>query len=69
MPPCHPCDVGPAIKLLNIRKLSLYQLYCILFYVSFYNSEYTLIKTNMKRFQGLHKTVNLLQNEHAHFER
>ena len=33
-------------------------LYCRLFNVSFYNSEYTLIKTNMKQFQGLHKTVH-----------
>ena len=41
-------------------------LYCRLFNVSFYNSEYTLIKTNMKQFQGLHKTVHSLQNEHAH---
>ena len=41
-------------------------LYCRLFNVSFYNSEYTLIKTNMKQFQGLHKTDYLLQNEHAH---
>ena len=40
--------------------------YCRLFNVSFYNSEYTLIKTNMKQFQGLHKTVHLLQDEHAH---
>ena len=41
-------------------------LYCRLFNFSFYNSEYTLIKTKIKRFQVLHKTVHLLQNEHAH---
>ena len=37
-----------------------------LFNVSFYNSENTLIKTNIKQFQGLHRTDYLLQNEHAH---
>ena len=36
----------------------MFVLYCIVFNVSFYNSEYTLIKTNMKQFQGLHKTVH-----------
>ena len=41
-------------------------LYCRLLNVSFYKSEYTLIKNNMKQIQGLHKTVHLLQNEHAH---
>ena len=46
--------------------LYCFVLYCRLFNVSFYNSEYTLIKTNMKQCQGLHKTVHLLQNEHAH---
>ena len=41
-------------------------LYCRSFNVSFFKSEYTLIKTNMKQFQGLHETVHLLPNEHAH---
>ena len=44
--------------------------YCILLYrlfnVSFCNNEKTLIKTNIKQFQGLRKTDYLLQNEYAH---
>ena len=48
----------------------LFPIDCIVLYrlfdVSFYNSERTLIKTNIKQFQGLHKTDYLLQNEHAH---
>ena len=47
-------------------NLCVIVLYCRLFNVSFYNIEYTLIKTNMKQFQGLHKTVHSLQNEYAH---
>ena len=45
-------------------------MYCFVDYlnVSFYNSEYTLINTNMKQFQGLHKTVHLLQNKLGHFD-
>ena len=37
-----------------------------LFNVSFYNSESTLIKTNMKQFQGMHKTDCFLQSKHVH---
>ena len=54
------------LRVLHLALQDKDGLYCRLFKVNFYNSEYTLIRTNMKQFQGLHKTVHLLQNEHAH---
>ena len=47
----------------------LYFIYCIvlcLFNVSFYNSGCSLIQTNIKQFQGLHKALHLMHEEHVH---
>ena len=42
-------------------------LYCIvLFNVIFNNSGYSLIQTNIKQFQGLHKAVHLPHKGHVH---
>ena len=43
-------------------------LYCIvcLLNVSFCNSGYSLIQTNIKEFQGFHKALHLLHKEHVH---
>ena len=41
--------------------------YCIvcLFNVNFYNSGNSLIQTNIKQFQGLHKALHLLHKGHV----
>ena len=48
-------------------------LYCIVLHciacllnVSFYNSGCLLTHTNIKLFQGLHKSLHLLHTEHVH---
>ena len=41
--------------------------YVCLFNVSFNNSRCSLIQTNLKQFQGLHKALHLVHKEHVHF--
>ena len=38
----------------------------VLLNVSFYNSGYSLIQTNIKQFHGLQEAVHLMHREHVH---
>ena len=54
---------GRFVRLVSYPPLFIQTLlYCIVCFsmLVFYNSGYSLIQTNIKQFQGLHKAVHLL---------